>query len=76
METEGLDFQSARWSRWPSAAGVELEAEEEDPRAAAPARARAAAARAAERTAAYYVRVPVGVARGGARRARTCSGAG
>ena len=44
METEGLDFQSALESL-AERAGVELEAEEEDPRAAAPPRARAAAAR-------------------------------
>ena len=44
METEGLDFQSALESL-AERAGVELEAEEEDPRAAAAPRPRAAAAR-------------------------------
>ena len=68
METEGLDF-SRRWSRWPSATGVELEREEEDPRDAARASGASAAARAAGPHRGLLRARAVGVA-GGRRRAR------
>ena len=56
METEGLDFQSALESL-AERAGVELEAEEEDPRAAKRRDREGRLLALLERTAAYYVRV-------------------
>ena len=56
METEGLDFASALESL-AERAGVELEAEEEDPRAAKRRDREGRLLALLERTAAYYVRV-------------------
>jgi DNA primase len=56
METEGLDFQSALESL-AERAGVEIEAEEEDPRAAARRGREDRLLALLERTATYYVRV-------------------
>ncbi|MDP9262682.1 MAG: CHC2 zinc finger domain-containing protein, partial [Actinomycetota bacterium] len=56
METEGLDFGSALESL-AERAGVELEAEEEDPRAARRRDREGRLLALLERTAAYYVRV-------------------
>jgi DNA primase len=56
METEGLDFQSALESL-AERAGVELEAEEEDPRAAARRGREQRLLDLMDRTATYYLRV-------------------
>ena len=56
METEGLDFQSALESL-AERAGVELEAEEEDPRAAARRGREQRLLDVLDRTATYYARV-------------------
>ena len=56
METEGLDFQSAL-EALAERAGVELEAEEEDPRAAARRGRESRLLELLDRTATYYLRV-------------------
>ena len=75
METEGLDFSGALESL-AERYGVELEREEEDPRAAARARARERLLALLERTAAYYVRVLWESREAAPARASTCSAAG
>ena len=66
METEGLDFAGALESL-ADRYGVQLEREAEDPADAARRAARDRLLALLERTAAYYVRRAVGVARGGRR---------